>query len=58
MNLTNERNKRLNFFADPILIKTNCSRKLSLNKMTYFDYLVIHFNKVYNIDYRGKIRLL
>ena len=58
MNLTNERNKRLNFFADPILIKINCSRNLSLNKMTYFDYLVIHFNKVYNIDYRGKIRLL
>ena len=58
MNLTNERNKRLNFFADAILIKINCSRNLSLNKMTYFDYLVIHFNKVYNIDYRGKIRLL
>ena len=41
MNLTNERNKKLNFFADPILIKINCNRKLSLNKMAYFDDLVI-----------------
>ena len=37
MNLTNERNKKLNFFIDPILIKINCNGKLSLNKMTYFD---------------------
>ena len=34
MNLTNERNKKLNFFTDPILIKINCNQKLSLNKMT------------------------
>ena len=25
MNLTNERNRKLNFFADPSLIKTNCN---------------------------------
>ena len=54
MNLINERNKKLKFFADPILIKINCNRKLSLNKMTYFDNLVIHFDKVFDIDYRGK----
>ena len=54
-NLANERNKKLNFFADSILIKINCHQKLSLNKMTYFDDLVIHFvhfDKVYDIDYR------
>ena len=55
INLTNERNNKLKFFTDPILIKINCNRKLSLNKMTYFDDLVIHFDKVYDIDYRGKI---
>ena len=58
MNLTNERNKKLNFFADSILIKINCKRKLLLNKMTYFDDLVIQFNKVYDIDYSGKTRFL
>ena len=26
--------------------------------MTYFDYLVIHFYKVYNKDYRGKTRFV
>ena len=46
MNLVNERNKKLNFFADSILIKINCSQKLSLNKMTYFHDLVIHFDKI------------
>ena len=51
-NLANERNKKLSFFADPILIKINCHQKLSLNKMTHFDDLVIHFDKVYGIDYR------
>ena len=53
MNLANERNKKLNFFADLILIKVNCNRKLSLNKMFYFHDLVIHFDKIYDIDYRG-----
>ena len=32
--LTNERNKNLIFFADPILVRINCNQKLSLNKMT------------------------
>lgn len=53
MNLPSERNKKLNIFADPILVKIDCNRKLSLNKMTYFYDLVIHFGKVYDIDYRG-----
>ena len=58
INLTNERNNKLNFFTDPILIKINCNRELSLKKMTYFDDLVIHFDKVYDTDYRGKVRLV
>ena len=57
MNLTNERNKKLDFFADPILIKINGSRKLSLNRMPYFDDLVIHFDKVFDIGYRGKNKI-
>ena len=56
MNLTNK-NKRLNFFADPILTKTNSSRKLPLNKMIYFDDLVIHFDKVFDTGYRGKNKI-
>ena len=56
MKLTNERNNKLKFFPDPILIKINCNQKLSLKKMTYFDDLVINFDKVYDINYRGKIR--
>ena len=58
INLTNERNKRLNLFADLILLKINCNRKLSLNKMLYFDDLIIHFDKIYNIDYKEKRRLV
>ena len=58
MNLTNQRNKKLNFFADPILTKINFNRKPSLNKMIYFDDLVIHFDKVYDINYREKIRFV
>ena len=58
MSLSNERNKKLNFFTDPILIKVNRSLKLSVNKMTYFVDLVIHFDKVYDIGYRGKTRFV
>ena len=54
MNVANKRNKKLNYFADPILIKRSCNRKLSLNKMTYFHDLVIHFDKIYDKDYRGE----
>ena len=58
MNPTNERNKGLNFLADLILIEINRSRKLSLNKMTCLDDLTIHFDKIYDIDYRGKRKLV
>ena len=58
MNLTSERNKRLNFYADPILIKINCNQRLQLNKMTYFDDLIIHFDRVYDINYGEKIRFV
>ena len=54
MNLANERNEKLNLFVDPILVKINCNQKLTLNKMTYFDDLVIHFDNIYDIDYRCK----
>ena len=50
MSLTNDRNRKLNFFADPILIKINCNQRLSMNKMTYCDDLIIHFDRVCDID--------
>ena len=43
MNLTNEKNKKLNFFADPILVSINCDLRLPLDKITCFDDIVIHF---------------
>ena len=57
MNLTNERNKKVNFFIDPILIKIICDQKLSLNKMAYFDDLIFHFDKVFDIEYRRKNKI-
>ena len=50
MSFTNDRNRKLNFFADPILIKINCNQRLSMNKMTYCDDLIIHFDRVCDID--------
>ena len=57
-NITNKRNKKLNFFADPVLIKINCKQRLSQNGMPFFDDLVIQCHNVYNIDYRGKTRFV
>ena len=54
MNLTNGRNKKLNFFAHPILVSTNCDLRLLLNKITYFEDMVIRFNCVDKIIYREK----
>ena len=56
MNLTNEKNKNLNFFADPILISINSDLRLPLDKITYFEDIVIQFNGVDKIVYRGKTR--
>ena len=39
MNLTNEKNKKLNFFADPILVSTNWDLRLLLDKITYLKIL-------------------
>ena len=36
MNLTNKKNKILNFFADPILVSINSDLRLPLDKITYF----------------------
>ena len=46
MNLTNEKNKKLNFFINFILINMNCDLKLPLNKITYFDDIIIKFDCV------------
>lgn len=44
MNLTNEKNKKLNIFADLILVAINCDLKLPLDKIIYFYDLIIQFN--------------
>ena len=54
MNLTNGRNKKLNFFADSILVSINCNLRLPLDKITYFDDIILRFNCVDKIVYRGK----
>ena len=54
MNLTNEKNKKLNFFADPILVSINCDLRLPLDKITYFDDIIIRFNCTGKIVYREK----
>ena len=54
MNLTNKKNKKLSFVVDLILININCDLKLPLNKITYFDDIIIRFDHVDKVDYRGK----
>ena len=54
MNLTDEKNKKMNFFADPVLVSINCDLRLPLDKITYFDDIVILFNCVDKIVYREK----
>ena len=54
--LTNEKNKKLNFFADPVLVTINCDLRLPLDKITYFDDIVIRFIRVDKIVYREKTR--
>ena len=55
-NLTNEKNKKFNFFADPILVSINCDLRLPLDRITYFEDIVILFNCVEKIVYREKTR--
>ena len=50
MNLTNKKSKKLIFFYS-ILMNINCEHKLLLNKITYFDDIIIRFD---HVDYRGK----
>ena len=54
MNLTNEKNKKLAFFADPILASINCDLRLPLDKITYFEDIVMRFICVDKIVYRRK----
>ena len=46
MDLINEKNKKLNFFVDPILVSITCDLRLRLEKITYFDDIIIRFNCV------------
>ena len=56
--LANKKNKKLNFFADPILISINSDLRLPLDKITYFEDIVIRFNGVDKIVCRGKHAIL
>ena len=40
MNLTNEKSKQFNLFADPTLVSINCDLRLLLDKITYFKDIV------------------
>ena len=58
MNLTNEKNKQLNFFADLILTSIKSDLRLPLDKITYFEDIIIRFNGVDKIVYREKHTIL
>lgn len=53
-NLTSEKNKKLKFFAESILVSINCDQRLPLDKITYFDDIVIEFDGVDMVEYRLK----
>ena len=53
-NLTDEKNKTLNFFSGPTLVNINCDLGLPLDKVTYFGDIVTWFNFVDKIVYREK----
>ena len=54
INLTNQKNKKLNFFAGTILANINCNLRLPLDQATYFNDIVIWFNCADKIVYREK----
>ena len=56
MNLTNEKNKKLTFFVDQILINIDCDQKLPQNRIIYFDDIIIRFDGVDKVEYREKTR--
>ena len=57
MNLANEKNKKkINLFADPILVSRNSDLRLPLNKISYFEDFVIQCNGADKIVYREKTR--
>ena len=53
MNLTNEKSKKLKFFIDSILININCDLKLPINRITYFDDIILRFDCIDKVVYRG-----
>ena len=54
MNLSNKKNEKLNFFVDSVFININCDLKLLLNKIAYFDDIIIRFDCLDKVDYREK----
>ena len=56
MNLTNEKNKKLNFYVDSILTDRDWDHKLPLNRIIYFDDVTIRFDNIKKNDYRWKTR--
>ena len=51
----NKRTKwKIEFFVDSV----NCNQRLPLNKIAYFDDIVIRFDSVEEIVYRGRARYL
>ena len=46
LNLTNEKNKKIIFFTDPIFASINCNLILLLGKRTYFDNIIKRFSCV------------
>ena len=56
MNLTNEKNGKLNFFDNSILVSISCDLRLPLDGINYFDDIEIWFNCVDKIVYREKTR--
>ena len=57
-NLTNKKNRKLNFFADPILVSKNFDLRLPLDKIMYFEDVVIQFDSDDKIIHRGKHPIL
>ena len=54
MNLTNEKNKKLNSFGDRVLLRINSDLRLPLGKITYFEDIVVRFNGADKTEYREK----
>ena len=52
--LKQQKNPETELFVDSVLVNINCDLKLLLNKITYFDDIIIRFDRVDKVDYREK----